>query len=80
MPNVLQVSMNFALEWWQTDLVTNIAAIGELLLVVTPWTDARVFIRAWCLWELWCAISRDVCCIFAACLSSVINYEIAAAL
>ncbi|EGD74241.1 mbre TPR repeat protein [Salpingoeca rosetta] len=35
-----------------------IASIGQVLLVLTPWSDPVPLTRAWCLWEIFCAISR----------------------
>ncbi|EGD78490.1 mbre TPR repeat protein [Salpingoeca rosetta] len=36
-----------------------IASIGKVLLVLTPWNNPVALARAWCLWEIFCAISQE---------------------
>ncbi|EGD81117.1 mbre TPR repeat protein [Salpingoeca rosetta] len=36
-----------------------IASIGKVLLVLTPWNNPIPLTRAWCLWEIFCAISQS---------------------
>lgn len=41
--------------WWCGTFRHSIAAIGKVILVLSPWNDPRPLRRAWCLWEIFCA-------------------------
>eukprot|EP00043_Microstomoeca_roanoka_P010594 m.100457 g.100457 ORF g.100457 m.100457 type:complete len:631 (+) comp14939_c0_seq1:183-2075(+) len=47
-------------DWWTVRFKESIAAIGKVLLVLAPWTDPIPLKRAWCLWEINCAIESQV--------------------
>jgi tetratricopeptide (TPR) repeat protein len=46
-------------EWWCSTFKDNIAAIGKVLLVMTPWDAPIPLTRAWCLWEIFCALELE---------------------
>lgn len=45
--------------WWSTTFKDTIRSIGHVLLVLSPWNDPVPLKRAWCLWEILCAIDQD---------------------
>ena len=42
--------------WWKTTFQQAIETIGTVCLILSPWRDPRPLTRAWCLWELLCAV------------------------
>lgn len=46
-------------EWWCGTFKDNIARIGTVLLIMTPWHDPIPLTRAWCLWEIFCALEQE---------------------
>jgi hypothetical protein len=48
--------LNHPFEWWCSTFKDDIAAIGTVLLVMTPWDAPIPLTRAWCLWEIYCAL------------------------
>ena len=42
--------------WWKTTFQQAIERIGATCLILSPWRDPRPLTRAWCLWELLCAV------------------------
>lgn len=42
--------------WWTTTFCSCIERIGNVLLVLFPWNDPVPLTRAWCLFEILCAI------------------------
>ncbi|EGD78412.1 mbre TPR repeat protein [Salpingoeca rosetta] len=53
------ITANLPQEWWSTTFKKSIAAIGHVLLVLTPWHDPVPLTRAWCLWEIFCSASQE---------------------
>ncbi|EGD78506.1 mbre TPR repeat protein [Salpingoeca rosetta] len=53
------ITANLPQEWWSTTFKESIAAIGHVLLVLTPWHDPVPLTRAWCLWEIFCSASQE---------------------
>jgi hypothetical protein len=51
--------LNHPFEWWCSTFKDNIAAIGKVLLVMTPWDAPIPLTRAWCLWEIYCALELE---------------------
>jgi hypothetical protein len=51
--------LNHPFEWWCSAFKDNIAAIGTVLLVMTPWDAPIPLTRAWCLWEIYCALELE---------------------
>ena len=43
-------------EWWCSTFRDNIASIGRVLLIMTPWNAPLPITRSWCLWEIFSAI------------------------
>eukprot|EP00040_Diaphanoeca_grandis_P031244 m.186589 g.186589 ORF g.186589 m.186589 type:complete len:711 (-) comp32274_c0_seq1:432-2564(-) len=43
-------------EWWQDTFQSSIGVIGHVLLVMMPWNTPKPMSRAWCLFEILCAI------------------------
>lgn len=46
-------------EWFEGALKASIRAIKCVLLVMSPWNDPVPLTRAWCLWEIKCAIESS---------------------
>eukprot|EP00730_Choanoeca_flexa_P020068 TRINITY_DN9810_c0_g1_i2.p1 TRINITY_DN9810_c0_g1~~TRINITY_DN9810_c0_g1_i2.p1 ORF type:complete len:739 (+),score=174.66 TRINITY_DN9810_c0_g1_i2:71-2287(+) len=44
-------------EWWSTTFKTSIHLVGTILLVLSPWDNPVPMTRAWCLWEILCAVT-----------------------
>ena len=47
---------NLDFDWWATTFRSAIQDFGRVVVVISPWFDPIVFTRAWCLYELLCAI------------------------
>ena len=47
-------------EWWQSGFKQCIRAIGSVLLVFSPWSGPLSMTRAWCIYEMMCAIDAGV--------------------
>eukprot|EP00045_Choanoeca_perplexa_P011841 m.126950 g.126950 ORF g.126950 m.126950 type:complete len:767 (-) comp15788_c0_seq1:79-2379(-) len=45
-------------DWWSTTFKSSIRAIGAVMLVLSPWNDPVPMTRAWCLWEILCAVTQ----------------------
>jgi len=45
--------------WWSTRFKEAIKSFGEVVLVLSPWTDPTPITRAWCLWEIFCTIDTN---------------------
>jgi len=43
-------------DWWSTTFRTCIEKIGTVILCLAPWNDPIPLTRAWCLWEILCAL------------------------
>ena len=43
-------------EWWSTTFKQAISSIGRVCVILSPWSNPTYFKRAWCLWEMYCAI------------------------
>ena len=43
-------------DWWASTFKTAVKKIGHLVLICSPWSDPEPLKRAWCLWEIYCAI------------------------
>jgi hypothetical protein len=52
-------SQDQPLEWRYGAVKDRIAAIGTVLLVMTPWDAPIPLKRAWCLWEIYCALEPE---------------------
>jgi tetratricopeptide (TPR) repeat protein len=52
-------------EWWQQTFISAIGAMGQMVMVMTPWDNPICLTRAWCLIELY------------ACRSSGCNFCVA---
>lgn len=46
-------------EWWQNTFKTSIGVIGQVLLIMMPWNNPIPMTRAWCLFEVLCAIEEE---------------------
>ena len=46
-------------EWWSGAFKTAIASFGHVLAVIDPWDAPVPLTRAWCLWELLCAVEGN---------------------
>lgn len=49
---------NLPYDWWKTTFMETISSIGTVLLVLSPWNDPIPITRAWCLWEIMCALGQ----------------------
>eukprot|EP00049_Salpingoeca_infusionum_P019368 m.361582 g.361582 ORF g.361582 m.361582 type:complete len:760 (+) comp19698_c0_seq1:87-2366(+) len=58
--NNQNVVTSYSYNWWTTTFKSSIASIGRVLVVMQPWSDPIPLTRAWCLWEMYCAISQQV--------------------
>ena len=43
-------------DWWNESFMNAVKEIGHVVLVLSPWQNPIPFTRAWCLWEIYCAI------------------------
>ncbi|EGD80080.1 hypothetical protein PTSG_10354 [Salpingoeca rosetta] len=57
--NNQNIAADLPQDWWSTTFKESIAAIGKVLLVLTPWSNPIPLTRAWCLWEIFCGISQE---------------------
>jgi tetratricopeptide (TPR) repeat protein len=46
-------------EWWQKTFCSAIGAMGQVVMVMTPWDSPVCLTRAWCLIELYACRSSD---------------------
>lgn len=47
-------------EWWCTTFKDSIARIGRVVAIFSPWNHPVPLTRAWCLYELFAAVDRNV--------------------
>jgi tetratricopeptide (TPR) repeat protein len=50
---------NLPFEWWATTFKSAIAQFGRVVMVLSPWYDPIPFTRAWCLFEVYSAVSTN---------------------
>jgi tetratricopeptide (TPR) repeat protein len=50
---------NLPFEWWATTFKSAIAQFGRVVMVLSPWSDPIPFTRAWCLFEVYSAVSTN---------------------
>jgi hypothetical protein len=43
-------------DWWNKSFMNAVREIGYVVVVLSPWKEPIPFTRAWCLWEIYCAI------------------------
>ena len=53
-------------QWWSTTFMQAIGAIGNTVMVLSPWDAPIPLTRAWCVWELFCTATTSA--EFAVCL------------
>ena len=58
---------NLPFEWWRDTFSNAIGKMGRVVMVLSPWNNPVPFTRAWCLWEIYCAVKSN--CIFEVALS-----------
>ena len=46
-------------EWWSSTFLSAIGKIGHVLLILQPWDSPIPLTRAWCLWEIICALKTN---------------------
>ena len=46
-------------EWWSTTFQSAISAIGNTVMMLSPWDQPVVLTRSWCLWELFCTAAAE---------------------
>ena len=44
-------------DWWAESFKNAVKEIGRVVVILHPWENPIPFTRAWCLWEIYCAIS-----------------------
>jgi hypothetical protein len=44
-------------EWWRAMYAELVSRVGRVLVVVSPWSNPIQIRRAWCLWEMFIAIT-----------------------
>ena len=59
--NNQNTAANLPQEWWKTTFRKSIKNIGAVMLVMSPWKDPIPTTRAWCLWEIFSALSQVDC-------------------
>ncbi|EDQ89695.1 uncharacterized protein MONBRDRAFT_25293 [Monosiga brevicollis MX1] len=59
-PNNQHQACNYPYAWWSNTFQTNIATIGRVLLIMSPWNDPIPMTRAWCLFEMMNALNCQV--------------------
>eukprot|EP00164_Ancoracysta_twista_P005742 GFYU01007891.1.p1 GENE.GFYU01007891.1~~GFYU01007891.1.p1 ORF type:complete len:404 (-),score=111.10 GFYU01007891.1:375-1586(-) len=57
--NNQHLTPNLTFEWWATTFRTAIQNFGHVVLVLSPWSNPIPFTRAWCLWEIYCAVDTN---------------------
>jgi tetratricopeptide (TPR) repeat protein len=50
---------NLPFDWWATTFKSAIAQFGRVVMVLSPWNDPIPFTRAWCLFEIYSAVSTN---------------------
>ena len=50
-------AISFPFEWWRDTFLNAIGKLGRVVMVLSPWNNPIPFTRAWCLWEIYCAVS-----------------------
>jgi hypothetical protein len=50
---------NLPFEWWATTFKSAIAQFGRVVMVLSPWNNPIPFTRAWCLFEVYSAVSTN---------------------
>merc|ERR1711991_317115 len=43
-------------KWWSETFLNAIGKLGRVVMVLSPWNNPIPFTRAWCLWEIYCAV------------------------
>eukprot|EP00605_Chrysophyceae_sp_TOSAG23-4_P001667 GSChrysophyteH1.ASY1.ANO1.1829.1 assembled CDS len=49
-------AISFPFEWWRDTFLNAIGKLGRVVMVLSPWNNPIPFTRAWCLWEIYCAV------------------------
>lgn len=57
--NNQHLAVNLDFDWWCGTFKSAIKDFGHFVLVLAPWQNPIPFTRAWCLFEIYCAISTD---------------------
>eukprot|EP00605_Chrysophyceae_sp_TOSAG23-4_P000662 GSChrysophyteH1.ASY1.ANO1.744.1 assembled CDS len=50
-------AISFPFEWWRDTFLNAIGKLGRVVMVLSPWNNPIPFTRAWCLWEIYCAVT-----------------------
>jgi hypothetical protein len=53
------VSNEAGTKYWADGFQNAVKEIGRVVVVLSPWEDPIPFQRAWCLWEIYCAIETE---------------------
>mmetsp|Transcript_22763 Transcript_22763/g.37699 ORF Transcript_22763/g.37699 Transcript_22763/m.37699 type:complete len:993 (-) Transcript_22763:437-3415(-) len=46
--------------WWQASFKAALKQIGSACVFMQPWEEPTPFTRAWCVWQMHCAITTEV--------------------
>eukprot|EP00732_Lithocolla_globosa_P001684 Lithocolla_globosa_v1_NODE_896_length_3116_cov_8.460634.p1 type:complete len:802 gc:universal NODE_896_length_3116_cov_8.460634:597-3002(+) len=49
-------AVNRTQDWWSSSFRAVIESISHVLLILSPWDNPVPMTRAWCLWEILCAV------------------------
>jgi tetratricopeptide (TPR) repeat protein len=52
-------SCKLPFEWWRDTFLNAIKKLGRVVLILSPWSNPIPLTRAWCLWEIYCAVKTN---------------------
>jgi tetratricopeptide (TPR) repeat protein len=47
---------NLPFEWWKDTFMNAIGKLDRVVMILSPWNNPIPLTRAWCLWEIYCAV------------------------
>ena len=50
---------NLPFEWWRDTFMGAIRRMNRVVQILSPWDKPLPFTRAWCLWEIYCAVATN---------------------
>lgn len=62
-------------EWWCETFKGAIAAMHQVVMIISPWENPIPLKRAWCLWEIYCAIETKSKFSIAMCTREKLRFE-----
>jgi hypothetical protein len=57
--NNQHATFDLSFYWWKNTFLNAIEKIGHVVMILSPWKNPLPLTRAWCLWEIFCAVDTD---------------------